>query len=100
MLTPTGRSEKRTPIEVAVVLSRLNKRTLTERAFTENLSPHGLRAARERKWWPGTRLLISLAGEAILRLVSVVYCQGLANKNFAVGLVLPVKLEQYGRKSP
>ncbi len=65
MSMPTGRSEKRTPIEVAVVLSRLNERPFTERTFTENVSSRGLRAVTRRMWQPGARLLVSFAGECI-----------------------------------
>jgi len=39
MSMPTGRSENRTPLEVPVVLSLLNKRPFKESTFTENVSP-------------------------------------------------------------
>ncbi len=106
MSMPTGRSEKRTPIEVAVVLSRLNERPFTERrlnerpfterAFTENVSSRGLRALTMRMWQPGSRLLVSFAGECIPGHARVVYCQRLANKRFAVGLALSPRVRQSG----
>jgi len=48
MSMPTGRSEKRAPVELAVLLSSLNERPFKERAFTENVSSRGLRAITKR----------------------------------------------------
>ena len=91
MPMPTGRSEKRTPIEMSVVLSRGNGRSVKERTFTVNVSSHGLRAITKRMWQPGTRLQVTFAGEEFREPASVVYCQRLANKKFAVGLALSAK---------
>jgi len=66
MSMPTGRSEKRTPVELAVLLSSLNERPFKERAFTENVSSRGLRAITKRMWQPGTRLLVSFDGRSFL----------------------------------
>ncbi len=94
MSMPSGRSEKRAPIEVAVVLSRLNERPFTERTFTVNVSSRGLRAVTGRNWQPGDRLLVSVAGEGTPRQARVVYCRRLANKRFAVGLALSTKVHE------
>src|SRR5258706_15226425 len=99
MSMPTGRSEKRTPIEVAVVLSRLNERPFTERTFTENVSSRGLRAVTRRRWQPGARLLVSFAGECIPGQARVVYCQRLANKRVAGGLALSPTSQKPGDSS-
>ena len=94
MSMSSGRSEKRTPIELAVVLSSLNERPFEERAFTENLSSRGLRAITKRMWQPGDRFLVSFGAEAIPGTARVVYCQRLANNRFAVGLALSAQMQQ------
>lgn len=94
MSMPTGRSEKRTPIEVAVVLSRVKERPFKEKAFTENVSSHGLRAITNRVWQPGADLLVSFVGVDIQEQARVVYCQRQANKKFALGLVLSTRVTQ------
>lgn len=62
MSLTTGRSEKRTPVDLALVLSSLSERPFKERAFTENVSSHGLRTISKRMWTPGARLLVSFEG--------------------------------------
>jgi hypothetical protein len=94
MWMPIGRSEKRTPVELAVLISSLSESPFKERAFTENVSSHGLRAISKRMWPPGARLLVSVDGEPILGAARVVYCQRLANKKFAVGLALSDRVQQ------
>ena len=91
----TGRSENRTPLEVPVVLSLLNKRPFKESTFTENVSPSsGMRAVTKRTWQPGTRLLVTLDREGIQGQARVDYCQRLANNRFAVGLALSAQMQQ------
>lgn len=92
MSMPTGRSEKRTPIELVVVLSRINGRSFKERTFTANVSSRGLCAMTKKMWRPGTQLLISIAGDSPRLQASVVYCHRLGNKKFAVGLVFSAKV--------
>ena len=93
MSLPAGRSEKRTPVELAVVLSRSNEKPFREKALTENVSSHGLRAITKQMWRPGTRVMASFNGEAVPGPARVVYCQRLANKKFAVGLAMPAKAQ-------
>jgi hypothetical protein len=88
---PTGRREKRTARVVPVELSRLDQSLLKERAFTENLSPHGARVITEREWHAGTIVLIVSAKGALNSRAHIVYCQPLGNNRFAVGLELLVK---------
>jgi len=85
---PTGRREKRTARVVPVELSRLDKSLLKERAFTENLSAHGARIVTERKWQPGTIVLIVSSKEALNSRAQIVYCQPLGVGRFAVGVEL------------
>jgi hypothetical protein len=97
MAMPTGRSEKRTSIEVDVVLSHLNEKSFRETASTENVSSRGLRTITKRMWQPGTQLLVSFSGEDTQGQARVVYCKRLANKRFAVGLSLSAKARQFER---
>lgn len=92
MSMPTGRSEKRTPAELAVVLSRAHKELFKERVVTENVSSHGLRVVTKRVWPPGTRILVSFAGENIDEQARVVYCQRLTKGKFAVGIRFSTKV--------
>jgi hypothetical protein len=75
MWMPIGRSEKRTPVELAVVLSCAHKKPFKERAVTENVSSHGLRVITKSMWQPGARVLVSFVGEDIDEQARVVYCQ-------------------------
>ena len=95
MSIPVGRSEKRKLIELAAVLSRVNRGFSKERAFTENKSPHGLRVITKKTWRPGARLLVSFAEDDAGEEASVVYCQRLGNKKFAVGLALSAKVHKH-----
>jgi PilZ domain len=94
MSMPTGRSEKRTPIELAVELSHVGKTSVKERVLTENLSSRGLRVVTKSMWPPGARVRVSFAGEEIDERARVVYCQRLANMRFAVGLELSATVKQ------
>lgn len=98
MSMPTGRSEKRTPIELSVVLSRLNQKSYKERTIAENISSRGLRAITGRMWRPGVRLLVSYGDEDFHEEASVVYCQPLGNKRFAVGLILLAKVRRLDKR--
>lgn len=95
MSMPMGRSEKRTPIEMSVMLTRLGEGSPMEKAFAENVSSHGVRAITKRQWEAGAHLSVSFAGEDIPQQARVVYCQRLSSKRFVVGLALHAK----GRKS-
>lgn len=94
MSMPTGRPEKRTPIELPVDLSGVSETSVKERVFTENISSRGLRVITKSMWKPGGRVRITFAGEDIDKQARIVYCQRLAKKKFAVGLELSGKLKQ------
>jgi len=91
MSMPTGRSEKRTPVELAVVLSRAHRKPFKEKVVTENVSSHGLRVVTKSTWTPGARILVSFAREDIDEHARVVYCQRLAKGMFAVGIQFSAK---------
>lgn len=59
------RSEKRTPIELAVELSHVGKTSGKERVFVENVSSRGLRVVTKSMCPPGARVRVSFASEAI-----------------------------------
>ena len=90
-----GRSEKRKPIQLAAVLSRVNRGFYKESTFTENRSSHGLRVITKKTWRAGARLLVSFAEDDVGEEASVVYCQRLGNKKFAVGLALSAKVHKH-----
>jgi hypothetical protein len=81
-------------MHLAVELSCMDEMSGKEAAITENISSRGLRAITKRMWRSGTRLLIRLVGEDGYGQASVVYCQPLGNKRFAVGLGLSGKVLQ------
>src|SRR6266480_6506532 len=75
--------------------SRESKGPTKESTFTENMSSRGLRAITKKIWLPGARLLVSFAGDKVAEETSVVYCQRLGIKKFAVGLALSAKVHQH-----
>jgi PilZ domain len=80
------------PVELAVVLSRAHKKLFKERVVTENVSSHGLGVVTKSVWPPGTRILVSFAGENIDEQARVVYCQRLTKGKFAVGIHFSTKV--------
>ena len=81
-----GRIEKRIPMRIPVYLVSLKKPRTAERAFTENVSPHGARVVTKRRRKLGEDECITpLSGKFQLQ-AQVIYCQPLANENFCVGL--------------
>jgi hypothetical protein len=53
-----GRSERRIPQKLTAELSHPDESLPKERAFTENVSPHGARVTTGRPWQPGSPVLI------------------------------------------
>lgn len=94
MPMPAGRSEKRTPIELAVVLCGVSERPFEERTHTENVSSHGVRAITKRRWLVGDQLQVSFTEGIAPEPARVTYCQRLSNESFAVGLALSATLQQ------
>jgi hypothetical protein len=54
-----GRIEKRVPMTVKVYLVRTKEPHTSEKALTENVSPHGARVRTTRIWELGEVLLIT-----------------------------------------
>jgi hypothetical protein len=86
MWIPIGRSEKRTPVQLAIVLSGAHKKPFSEKGITENVSSHGLRVITKSMWQPEVRVRVSFAGEDIDEQARVVYCQRMPKRKFAVGI--------------
>jgi hypothetical protein len=61
MSLPTGRSDRRIPVEVAVELARPDASQLEETAIAQNVSAHGMRVATEHVWHPGDPVLLGSA---------------------------------------
>src|SRR5258708_39945781 len=92
-----GRSEKRIAREVPVDIYRQDEPIRKERAWTENVSPHGARALVEQVWRPHQHvLLFSPKGDLRLRGQSI-YFQRLAETRVAVGLLLSARAEPWAR---
>ena len=88
MPADTQRIQKRTPATVALQVSSAKQPFITELAFTENVSLHGVRVATERKWKPGERVIVKSYHGSIRSLATVIYCYRLAEARYAVGLEL------------
>ncbi|MGB6198270.1 MAG: PilZ domain-containing protein [Candidatus Acidiferrales bacterium] len=89
-----GRWEKRVPMTLAVHLCGNAETPGTETAFTENVSPRGVRVVSVRRWRANEDLdFVSLPGTFRAR-ARVAYCQPLSGQGYAVGLEF---LEQTGR---
>jgi len=88
MSLPTGRSDRRIPIEVAAELARPDASQLEETAIAQNVSAHGMRVATEHVWRPGDSVLLGSPESGVRIRARVVYCQRIENNRFAVGLEL------------
>ena len=88
MPTDCKRIQKRTPASVALQITSARQPFITELAFTENVSLHGVRAVTERAWKPGERVIVQSFHGSIRSRARVIYCHHLAEARYAVGLEL------------
>jgi len=80
------RSDKRIPMEVAVLVSGHKVTPGIESTFTENVSARGARVVSVRRWDINDRLtLVSRAGD-FRSTARVAYCQSLRETGYAVGV--------------
>jgi len=70
-----GRSERRIPQKLTAELSHPDASIVKERAFTENVNPHGARVTTGRPWQLGSRVLITFPEYEVLSQGRIVYCQ-------------------------
>jgi len=97
MPVPTGRFEKRIARAVTVEIRPEGEGMPKERTLTENVSPHGARVLMDREWRPGQHVMVTSPKEGVCAQGQIVYCQVLAERRFAVGLELSVRVESWGK---
>src|SRR3989442_9574294 len=97
MPVPTGRFEKRIARTVSVEVRPDDEGMPEERALTENVSPHGARVLLDREWRPGQQVMVISPKEGVRAPGQIVYCEGLAECRFAVGLELSVRGESWAK---
>src|SRR3981189_2280944 len=88
MPTDRQRIQKRTHASVALQISSAEQPFITELAFSENVSLHGVRVVTERAWKPGERVIVESYHGNIRSLATVIYCYRVAEARYAVGLEL------------
>jgi hypothetical protein len=97
MPMPTGRIEKRIARAVTVEIRPEDEAMPKERTLTENVSAHGARVLMDREWRPGQRVMVISLKEGVRARGQIVYCQLLAERRFAVGLELSVRVESWAK---
>jgi len=86
-----GRIEKRVTTTVPVYLTTTKEPRVSERTFTRNVSPHGVRLVTSRQWHPEEELLLTpLIGE-FPQPARVVYCRPRPSGGFYLGLQLTAR---------
>jgi len=80
MPTDGQRIQKRIPASVALQVSSATQPFITELAFAENVSLHGVRVVTERAWKPGERVIVKSYHGSIQSRARVIYCHHLAKK--------------------
>lgn len=88
MPTDSKRIQKRAPTSVSLQISSSEQPFITELAFTENVSLHGVRIVTERPWKPEDRLIVKSGQGRIQSRARVIYCHPLGPARYAVGLEL------------
>lgn len=88
MPTDGQRIQKRNAATVALQVSSAKQPFITELAFTENISLHGVRVVTERAWNPGERVIVKSYHGSIQSRARVIYCHRLAKVRYAIGLEL------------
>ena len=91
-----GRIEKRGPMAVQVYLVRTKEPHASERALTENVSPHGARVRTKQVWQPGEEPLITPLASDFAQPARVVYCQPGADGSFCVGVEFEGRSVKWG----
>lgn len=91
-----GRIEKRVPMAVQVYLVRTKEPHASERALTENVSPHGARVRTKQVWQLGEEPLITPLASDFAQPARVVYCQPGANGSFCLGVEFEGRSVKWG----
>ena len=89
-----SRSDKRIPMEVAVLISGHKITPGVENTFTENVSTRGARVVSVLRWETNDRLTLASRAGDFHSTARVAYCQTLRGAGYAVGVEF---LEANGR---
>ena len=83
-----GRHEKRLPIVVVVQLAEPEhpQGKEEEKAYSDNISPHGACVASRRLWHPGEEVEVTSLMNTVKARAKVVYCRQAKNGRYFVGL--------------
>ena len=90
-----GRSERRIPQKLAAELSHIDESLLKERAFTENVSPHGVRVTTGRHRQPGSLVLITFPESDVFSQGRIVYCRRVESGEFCIGIELAEQAQRW-----
>ena len=87
----SGRNERRLPIILVVNLAPLDTKSVlrTQRTYTDNISPHGMRINSAFAWESGEQAEITPVKGGVTMRGRVVYCQELPDGRFFVGFNFP-----------
>lgn len=90
----SGRKERRLPIVLVVKLVCIQTTDTvdigrSERTYTDNISPHGLRVQSTSRWQPGEEAEITPVNGGTPVRGEVVYCQKVDDSRFFIGLKFP-----------
>lgn len=87
----SGRNERRLPIILVVNLAPLDTKSVlrTQRTYTDNISPHGMRINSAFAWNPGEQVEVTPVKGGVTMCGRVVYCQEMADGRFFIGLNFP-----------
>lgn len=87
----SGRNERRLPIILVVNLAPWDSKCAvrTQRTYTDNVSPHGMRINSAFAWESGEQAEITPVKGGVTMRGRVVYCQEMADGRFFIGLNFP-----------
>ncbi len=81
-----GRTERRIPMEIPVLIEGHRRAPGSESTFTENVSAGGARVVSVRRWEQGEQLVFASRTGEFRSSARVAYCQSLQGDGFAIGV--------------
>lgn len=87
----SGRNERRLPIILVVNLAPMDAQCAvrTQRTYTDNVSPHGMRINSAFAWGSGELVEVTPVKGGVTMRGRVVYCQEMPDGRFFLGLNFP-----------
>ena len=87
----SGRNERRLPIILVVNLAPMDTKSVlrTQRTYTDNISPHGMRINSAFAWNPGEQAEVTPVKGGVTMRGRVVYCEEMADGRYFIGLSFP-----------